>query len=549
MQRKSILSVLQRIKWFSALLSFLMVFLLYVFFQCTRIKENKKYNVLFISIDDLKPTIGAYGDSATYTPNMDRLAEQSVVFMNNHCQQAVCGPSRASLLTGLYPDQIQVWGFEHHIRDVDFEVTTLPQHFKNEGYHTIGISKIFDYRNVDFYKDSLSWSEQAFPLTEEELIPWMAEESGELAGYFYQSPIVKKIQAQLIKKDASIKNHPQPHLHKRIKPACECLDLPDHAYKDGVFANKALSDLERLSESDQPFFLAVGFERPHLPYTAPKKYWDLYNRDSIQLAEFQGRAENDVDYAYTNSGSIKSYSDENGNFIYKKLGKGAYLSHAEQRKLIHGYKASTSYIDAQVGKLLDKLKVLGLEENTIIVLWGDHGYHLYDHGMWGKSTNFEQGTRSPLMISMPGIKPHKTKVPTEFVDIFPTLCEMAGIKIVSHLSGESLVQLMKGDTSSVKGYAISQFQRDDKMGYALRTKRYRYVEWIHNGRHINPDSDLRDFADGQLFDYQADPLETKNFYNVQAYAEIQKELADKLHGFLKEQVIEWEEPLFVSSDQ
>lgn len=525
-----------------AFLSFLFGLLIFILVRCAALREDKKYNVLFISIDDLKPTLGTYGDSTTYTPHMDRLAEQSVVFLNNHCQQAVCGPSRASLLTGLYPDQIQVWGFERHIRDVDFEVITLPQHFKNEGYYTIGISKIFDFRNVDAYRDSLSWSELAFPLEEKDVVPYMAEESGELAGYFYQSPIVKKVQEELIRKHPEIQSNPQPYLHKQIKPACECLDLPDHAYKDGVFTNKAMSDLERLSQSDQPFFLAVGFERPHLPYTAPKKYWDLYNRDKIQLAEFQGRAENDVDYAYTNSGSIKSYSDEQGNFIYKKLGKGEYLSEDEQRKLIHGYKASASYIDAQVGKLLDKLKELGLEENTIVVLWGDHGYHLYDHGMWGKSTNFEQGTRSPMMISMPGIKPHKTNVPTEFIDIFPTLCEMTGVKTLPHLSGESLVPLMNGDTSSVKGYAISQFQRDNKMGYALRTKRYRYVEWINDGRHINPVSDLKDFAAAQLFDYQVDPMETKNLYHVQAYAEIQKELADKLHGFLMEQVIEWEEP-------
>lgn len=517
-------------------------FLIAVLVRCAALKEDKKWNVLFIAIDDLKPTLGAYGDSTTHTPNMDRLAEQSVVFMNNHCQQAVCGPSRASLLTGLYPDQIQVWGFDRDIRDVDFEVTTLPQHFKNEGYYTVGISKIFDYRNVDAYKDSLSWSETAFPLTEEELIPYMAEESGELSGYFYQSPIVKKKQAELIKKNPSIKDRPQAYLHKHIKPACECLDLPDHAYKDGVFGNKALSDLERLSQSDEPFFLAVGFERPHLPYTAPKKYWDLYNRDEIKLAEFQGKAENAVDYAYTNSGSIKSYTDEYGHFIYRKLGKGELLTEDEQRKLIHGYKASVSYVDAQIGKLLDKVLELDLEDNTIIVLWGDHGYHLYDHSMWGKSTNFEQSTRSPMMFSMPGLKPHKTNVPTEFTDIFPTLCEMAGIPVLPHLSGESLVPLMNGNKSSVKGYAISQYQRGDKMGYAIRDGRYRYVEWVSEGRHVNPNADLKEVIDGQLFDYQEDPLETRNLYNDKSYKDVQSVLVGKLQAFYKKQILKWQKP-------
>lgn len=517
----------------------LLLSLLAGLWSCSAPPEFPPPNVLFIAIDDLKPMLGAYGDTTVHTPNMDRLAARGTVFLNNHCQQAVCGPARASLLTGLYPDQIRAWGFERQMRDAPFEVLTLPQHFKNQGYYTVGISKIFDYRNVDPYRDSLSWSEPAFPLTEEELTPHYAEGYGPLMGYFYRSEMVKNKQDSLVQANPEIAARPEPYLHKVIKPATECLDVPDDAYKDGVFANRAVDYLKQLSKRDQPFFLAVGFERPHLPYTAPEKYWDLYERDEIALAPFQEHARDDVDFAYTNSGSIKSYSDESGNFIYKKLGKGGRLTEAEQRKLLHGYMASVSYIDAQVGKVLQAVEGLGLKENTIVVLWGDHGYHLYGHGMWGKSTNFEQGTRSPMIISAPGIAPGRTPVATEFTDLFPTLCELSGVEVPPHLSGQTLVGLMKGNEQSVKGYAISQFQRDEKMGYAIRDGRYRYVEWVAEGRHVNPEARLDEVVATQLFDYKTDPLETINLAGQPEYAEVENELKEKLAAFYWKQVLEW----------
>ncbi len=526
-------------KGISLITSFVLGFLL---FQCTPTPISDKPNVLFIAIDDLKPTIGAYNDSIAITPHIDELAREGAVFLNNHCQQAVCAPARASLLTGLYPDQIQVWGFKRHIRNVDFDVLTLPQHFKNEGYRTYGISKIFDYRSVDYYKDSLSWSEPAFPLTEEEMTPHYAKGFGRLAGYFYRSELVHKINDSIIDAHPGIADSPEGKLHRVIKPATECLDLPDDAYKDGVFANVAIQKLMEFSTQDKPFFLAVGFERPHLPYVAPKKYWDLYNPDKLPLSPFQEQAKNDIEYAYTTSGSIKSYTDEEGNFIYRKLDKGVLLTSAEQRKLIHGYYASSSYIDAQIGKILSALDDLGLSENTIVVLWGDHGYHLYDHSIWGKSTNFEQGTRSPLVIKAPGITSMKTNVPTEFTDIFPTLCTLADIPLPEHLSGQSLEQLMQGNVGSVKGYAISQFNRDEKMGYAIRTERYRYVEWLSEGRHVNPEATLDNTIGEQLFDYAIDPLETKNLAHESNYAELKKELREKLHAFYSEQILAWEEP-------
>ncbi|MGC9343601.1 MAG: sulfatase, partial [Bacteroidales bacterium] len=421
--------------------------------SCVRNSENverKDYpNILFIAVDDMKTDLGFYGNNVVRTPNMDQLSEKAAIFTNNHCQQAVCGPSRASLLTGRYPDEIEVWGF-YSIRERNPGIVTLPQYFKENGYITVNISKIFDQRTVDSYWDSISWSLTAFPRSEEELVPWFTEETGPVTTYFYQSPLVKE-KFEKYSQEAKEKGlHPIQYTQKFIKPATECMDLPDDAYKDGVFAKKAISDLEMLAQNNNPFFLAVGFERPHLPWTAPKKYWDLYNRDSLDLAEYQKFAKNDLEYFYTESNELRSYSDEQGNFIYEPLKDHVLLAEDEQRKLIHGYYAAVSYIDAQIGKIVNKLEELELADNTIIVIWGDHGYHLGDHGIWGKATNFEQATRSPMLIKVPGLEKQIIGQATEFIDIFPTLCDLAGLDIPDYLSGESLSPLMTGQEPEKK---------------------------------------------------------------------------------------------------
>jgi len=196
-----------------------------------------------------------------------------------------------------------------------------------------------------------------------------------------------------------------------------------------------MDDLEKLAREGKPFFLAVGFERPHLPWTAPKKYWDLYDYNSIQLEAFREHAENDKAYFYSLSNELRSYTDQYGKDAYGKLKEGIPLGVEEQKHLIHGYRAAVSYIDIQVGKILDKLETLGLSENTIVVIWVDHGWHLGDHGIWGKATNFEQATRSPLIISVPGLKGTKTTQATEFTDLYPTLCELAGLEAPASASG------------------------------------------------------------------------------------------------------------------
>jgi iduronate 2-sulfatase len=500
-------------------------------FSCSE-EKHAPPNILFISIDDLKPTLGCYGDPHVISPNIDALASKGTLFLNNHCQQAVCGPSRASLLTGMYPDQNRIWGF-YSIRQHNPDVVTLPQYFKNHGYTTVNISKIFDYRTVDKGMDTISWSWPYFPANDKDMLPFYSKETGPVAAYFYQSKKVKSVfeEKQQIARETG--ENPNQLTHNIIKPATECLDVPDNAYKDGVFAEKAILDMKKLAEEGNPFFLAVGFERPHLPWTAPKKYWDMYNRDSIQLEPFREHAEHDKAYYYGLSNELRSYTDESGEDAYGKLKDGIPLTEDEQKLLIHGYRAAVSYIDMQVGKMLQKLEEYGLAENTIVVLWGDHGWHLGDHGIWGKATNFEQATRSPLIISVPGIASNITNQPTEFTDLFPTLCELANLDRPEVISGQSLLKLIKGEDDPENLYAFSQFNRGDKMGYAIRDERYRYVEWMEEGRHVNFQADYNRVADRQLFDYEEDPLETENVFGYPQYAEIESKLEDAMHSWLK----------------
>jgi iduronate 2-sulfatase len=488
-------------------------------------------NVLFIAIDDLKPMLGCYGDSAIITPNIDALAVNGAVFLNNHCQQAVCGPSRASLLTGMYPDQIGITDFSS-IRDKNPDIVMLPQYFKNKGYTTVNISKIFDYRTVGKGMDSISWSWPYFPAGEE-ILHYYSSETGPVTGYFYQSELVKQTYIEKKAEAEELGIHPIQHLHKFIKPATECLDLPDHAYKDGVFANRAIEDLKKLSKEGNPFFLAVGFERPHLPWTAPKKYWDMYDREAIDLVEFRGYAQNDLDYYYSKANELRSYTDEEGNDAYGKLANDIPLTEEEERLLVHGYMAAVSYIDVQVGKILAQLEALELEGNTIVVLWGDHGWHLGDHGLWGKATNFEQATRSPLIISVPGLQNFYVNQATEFVDLYPTLCELAGLYIPESLPGHSLVDILYGVEDPDNLYAFSQFTRGDKMGYAVRDDRYRYVEWMEVGRHVNPIADYSEPGSMQLFDYLYDPHETVNIAGEDSVKKAEAKLATALHEWLK----------------
>ncbi|MDX2431876.1 MAG: sulfatase-like hydrolase/transferase, partial [Bacteroides sp.] len=307
-----------------------LIFVSILLASCPSEPDAAPPNILFIAIDDLKPTLGSYGDDRIHSPFIDELAARGMVFLNNHCQQAVCGPSRASLLTGRYPDEISVWGF-YSIRERNPDIVTLPQHFRNNGYTTVNISKIFDYRTVDRGMDTISWSWPSFPAGDKEMLPFYPPETGPVAGYFYQSEKVKEVfnEKQALTKENG--GNPNQLTQEIIKPATECLDVADNAYKDGIFAEKAILDLERLAEEGKPFFLAVGFERPHLPWTAPKPYWDMYDRKEIELEPFREFAENDKAYYYSLSNELRSYTDEEGNDAWGKLKDGIPLSEEEQK--------------------------------------------------------------------------------------------------------------------------------------------------------------------------------------------------------------------------
>tara|TARA_B100001778_G_scaffold189211_1_gene155835 strand:- start:445 stop:1371 length:927 start_codon:yes stop_codon:yes gene_type:complete len=293
------------------------------------------------------------------------------------------------------------------------------------------------------------------------------------------------------------------------------MEVPDDTYGDGANAITAVRMLEKLSKAEAPFFLSVGFSKPHLPFVAPKKYWDLYSKEDIALAAFQNRAKNSPDIAYKGNslGEISSYSD---------IPEQGPLSTQKQKELIHGYMAATSYMDAQVGVLLDKLEALGLQDNTVVILWGDHGFHLGDHGLWTKHTNFEQAVRSPLIISSPhGFSANKNNTPTEFVDIFPTLCELTNLEIPAHLPGKSLVPLMEDPNTSLRFAALSQYPRGGRrMGYSLRSERFRYVKWLQMNYKTGERTGRLIAA--ELYDYENDPLETVNQFSNPYYKEVVK---------------------------
>ena len=454
---------------------FLFLFLLSII--KVQAQETSKPNILFIAIDDLKPTIGSYGDQLAITPNIDAIAKNGTTFLNNHTQQAVCGPSRASLLSGKRPDYTKVWDLKTKMRDKNPDILTIPQYFKQNGYETIGVGKIYDPRCVDNDRDKPSWS-----------IPHIKEGNLEYpSGYyqpalgFYQNKknltVIKGIKNKAIANNID-KRKINKYIRDRFKPPYEIGDVPDGAYIDGAIANKSIQILDEINTS-KPFFLAVGFKRPHLPFVAPRKYWELYDENKIKIAPYQKKSKNAVDIAYHKAGEMQSYKTPE---IIYKLNKDGLLELDEklQKKLIHGYYAATSYIDAQIGKIKDKLKQKGLDKNTIIVIWGDHGWHLGDHSLWNKHSNFEQATRSPLIIYDPRInKGFKITTPTEFVDLFPTLSDLANLEIPKNLDGLSLRRQLEGEATTSKIYAVSQFPRKNKMGYSFRTKEYRYTVWIN----------------------------------------------------------------------
>lgn len=444
----------------------------------------EKPNVLLICIDDLKPLLGCYGDKIIKTPNIDRLATRSTIFESAYCNQAVCAPSRNALMTGLRPDTIGIYDLETNFRKAVPNAVTIPQTFMKAGYKTSALGKIMHVGHGNT-EDAASWST---PHWSPKGAPYALAENN-------------KIYDQLEKLERG--------------PATESADVPDNFYGDGKTAIETINRLKQFKETpNQPFFLAFGLIRPHLPFVAPKKYWDLYERSEIQLAEFRKSPENAPPFAGQNGGELRRYHN---------IPDKDALPDDLQRELIHGYYASTSYADAQIGLVLDALDDLDLTKNTIVVLWGDHGWHLGDHGFWCKHTNFEQATRIPFLISLPATKMHegtRSQSFVETVDIYPTLCELAGIPVPEKLDGQSLVKILRDPKASNKNHAFHVYPRNEKLGRAIRTATHRFVEWKVPGA-------PSETAVLELYDMKNDPLEKKNIAaeNPTIIAEMQKILA------------------------
>ncbi len=449
--------------------------------------REQKPNILFISIDDLRPVIGAYGDPVAVTPNMDRLAESGTLFKRAYVQQAVCNPSRASMLTGLYPDQIGIWDLRTHFRKNNPDIVTLPQFFKKQGYHTRETGKIF--HDPEHTKDPASWSGPSFYHVTEDKPGHKYVKPENLSGNGWKASAMERA-----------------HVH-------------DALYVDGRVTQTALQLLEELKDST--FFMAVGFRRPHLPFSAPEKYWEWYDPEEIPLPEITSFLSDVPKYGQHEWPELRGYTD---------IPSEGLLDTELTRKLRHGYYASTSYVDALIGNLLQKLKELELEQRTVIVLWSDHGFHLGEKGLWAKTTNYELDTRIPMIISAPGQMHPGSRVGAivESVDLYPTIVELAGFEIPAHLAGKSLKPLMDDPSYTWNKPAISQFPwpwtgpvrqgrvPPEVMGYSLRTAEYRYIQWnaFESG----------DILAVELYDHRNDPDESVNLSQDVNYQETLREL-------------------------
>lgn len=481
--------------------------------------DDSRLNFLFIPVDDLRPELGCYGDTNIRTPNIDRLAARGVVFDHTYCQQAVCNPSRVSLLTGLRPDSTGVWDLKVHFRDMVPDVVTLPQYFKENGYTTIGFGKAF--HNND--PDTISWS----------VVPENIEGFPFDPDAVYANEENLKIQEQKARRKEEAGQQKDQLGFWYVKAnATECADVPDDFYYDGAQTTRAIEVLRELKNNKEPFFLSVGFYRPHLPFNAPKKYWDMYERDKIPLAGNQYPPIESPEYAIHGDAELRGYSD------CRDLpfpGEEPW-SEEKQRQVKHGYYASVSYTDAQIGRLLDELDKLGLAENTVIVLWGDHGWKLGEHNGWCKQTNYEIDTHVPMIISGAGVpaKGKHSKALTEFVDIYPTLCDMADLPVPGYLHGTSVVPLLENPAKEWKSAAFSQFllgrfgpganAKNEKMGYTMRTEKFRYVEWYR----WNDDNTRGELLSRELFDHDNDPQENRNLADHDKYSEIIESLSKQM---------------------
>lgn len=447
----------------------------------------RRPNVLFIAADDLRPDLGCYGHPRAITPNLDALAARGVRFDAAYCQQALCNPSRASLMTGRRPDTLGIWNLTTHFRR-HADIVPLPEWFKRHGYFTQDIGKIYHNWRQELDGDPASWSVPARmhhgthgsdePQVDGELPPNLA-----------------------------------------AAPRCERRDVPDEAYFDGRIAAAAVSALlERKHSGGQPFFLAVGFWKPHLPFNAPKKYWDLYDAHQFAPAANASPPRGCPEIALHNGREL--------------IGQNKAPTDEQAAELRHGYLAGISYLDAQVGRVVNALDQLGLAENTVIVFWSDHGFHLGEHGLWCKTSNFELDARVPLVIVPPGGRREGGAASSslvELLDLYPTLVELCGLPQPTGLEGKSLAPVLDDPSHTVKPAAYTQHPRPayyqgqpEAMGVSVRTPRYRYTEWrgYDNGEVLAR----------ELYDHQTDPGENENVVDAVGNSEAMKQAEQLLLG-------------------
>lgn len=437
-------------------------------------------NVLFIALDDLRPDLGCYGHPEARTPNIDRIARRGLTFLRAYCQQAASSPSRTSLMSGLRPDTTRVHDRETHLRRYRPDAVTLPELFKRHGYETTAFGKIYGNPRMD---DRPSWS----------IPPWIAG-NGEW-GSAENRAFAERNWSEL--KRNGWRSSGRLSID-RNQPSWEAPDAADNELPDGMTAEAAVAAMREL-KGRRRFFLAVGFLRPHLPFVAPRRYYDLYPLGRIKASPYPDPPRGAPPYALDDSAELRGYKD---------IPAEGPIAERKQRELIRGYYASISYADAQVGRLLDALEALGLADDTVVCLWGDHGYHLGEHGLWTKHTNFEAAVHAPLIVSCPGQRNRgrKTRALTELVDIYPSLCDICHVPIPDGLEGSSFTPLFDDPERIWKRAAFSQYPRlipgvGEGVGRSLRTDRYRYTEWA---------AEESPYKASELYDYRADPHETRN---------------------------------------
>jgi iduronate 2-sulfatase len=439
-----------------------------------------------ILVDDLKPAIGAFGDPVASTPHLDRLCEQGLRFELAYCNQAVCAPSRFTMLLGSHSTSTGLYDLGSRLRSAWPKAVTMPQHFSAHGYRTESLGKVFHMGHGNQGdRDSFD-----VPHFHDKVVEYLLPESTH--------------GGQLTREEALFTNQQLGRIGELPRGwAWEAADVDDSAYADGRVADEAIRRLEaarqRRQQHGTPFFMAVGFARPHLPFCVPTKYWDLYDSAQLPLPNSDELPVDSPAVAHKRGGEIAAYEPVPSS-------QHDPLDESLKRQLIHGYYASTSYVDAQVGKLLDAVDRLELADDTIVVLWGDHGFHLGDLGIWTKHTNYEQANRIPLVVVAPGVTSpgSATQQLAESVDLYPTLAELAGLPAPTGpqpIDGVSLVPVLRDPAARVRDHAYHAYPKQ-KLGRAIRTDRYRLVAWQRIDGTGNTDL--------ELYDYQTDPHETRN---------------------------------------